>query len=188
MTSPNRRPLSAKTRFEIFKRDGFVCMYCGAHPPAVTLHVDHITPVADGGMNDPGNLVTACQACNLGKGARSLSDVPQALAEKAEQTEERERQLRGYHEVMAAKARRLDAQVMAVADRLDPACSYMNERGMLSIRRFIDSIGLESVDEAIRIAAAKFPWMNRYTFRYFCGVCLRMKREIDGDEPKAGWQ
>ena len=29
------RSLSKKARFEIFKRDGFVCQYCGAHPPKV---------------------------------------------------------------------------------------------------------------------------------------------------------
>ena len=28
-----RKPISKKTRFEIFKRDGFSCRYCGAHPP-----------------------------------------------------------------------------------------------------------------------------------------------------------
>lgn len=30
MTKPVRKQLSAKTRFEVFKRDGFVCQYfCG---------------------------------------------------------------------------------------------------------------------------------------------------------------
>jgi hypothetical protein len=64
-----------KLRFEIFKRDSFVCQYCGSHPPKAILHVDHIVPVADGGENDEDNLTTSCAACNLGKGARSLKDV-----------------------------------------------------------------------------------------------------------------
>lgn len=34
--------LGKKTRFEVFKRDGFKCMYCGAHPPEAILEVDHL--------------------------------------------------------------------------------------------------------------------------------------------------
>lgn len=36
-----RKSLSKKTRFEVFKRDSFECQYCGAHPPSTILHVDH---------------------------------------------------------------------------------------------------------------------------------------------------
>lgn len=61
-----------KTRFEVFKRDGFRCGYCGKTPPAVTLEVDHIEPVANGGEDDLYNLITACFDCNRGK-----RDIPQ---------------------------------------------------------------------------------------------------------------
>ena len=64
-----RKAISKKTRFEVFKRDGFTCQYCGAHPPQAILHVDHIVPVAEGGGNEDTNLVTACDHCNLGKAA-----------------------------------------------------------------------------------------------------------------------
>ena len=90
-----RKPISKKTRFEIFKRDGFKCMYCGAHPPAVLLHIDHIKPVADGGKNDIDNLITACEPCNLGKGARLLEVTPKSLEEKAKLIAEQEEQLLG---------------------------------------------------------------------------------------------
>src|ERR1043166_5770992 len=93
---PKRKALSKKTRFDTFKRDGFRCQYCGAHPPGVLLHVDHVVAVAGGGTNDIDNLVTACEPCNLGKGARSLQVVPQSLAEKAAAVAEREEQLLGY--------------------------------------------------------------------------------------------
>lgn len=56
-----RKGLSKRTRFNVFKRDGFTCQYCGAHPPKVVLHVDHITPVVEGGGNDIDNLVTSCE-------------------------------------------------------------------------------------------------------------------------------
>lgn len=67
-----RRPLSNKERFEIFRRDGFTCQYCGATPPRVELRVDHIDPVANGGKCEEGNLITACHTCNSGKAARSI--------------------------------------------------------------------------------------------------------------------
>ena len=59
--------LSKRTRFEIFRRDEHICQYCGQKAPDVTLHVDHIIPVALGGDDKPGNLVTACVDCNQGK-------------------------------------------------------------------------------------------------------------------------
>jgi hypothetical protein len=83
--------LSKRIRFEIFKRDGFKCAYCGAPPTAGVLHVDHITPVAEGGTDDPENLVTSCPGCNLGKSAVPLTHQaipsfdPEAALEHAEQ-------------------------------------------------------------------------------------------------------
>lgn len=42
-----RKPISKKLRFEVFKRDGFRCAYCGKFPPAVILEVDHIEPIME---------------------------------------------------------------------------------------------------------------------------------------------
>lgn len=69
-----RKPISKKTRFEIFKRDSFCCQYCGKSSPEVILEIDHINPVAKGGKNDRLNLITACFDCNRGKSDRKLSD------------------------------------------------------------------------------------------------------------------
>lgn len=57
-----------KLRFAVFARDGHACRYCGARPPAVILHADHVIPVIAGGSTTEENLVTACATCNLGKG------------------------------------------------------------------------------------------------------------------------
>lgn len=63
-----RKKLTAKLRYEILKRDGFRCQICGAsQEDGVKLHVDHIKPVARGGLTVPENLRTLCQSCNLGK-------------------------------------------------------------------------------------------------------------------------
>lgn len=66
-----RRPLSKRERFAVLMRDGFRCVYCGAHGPGVVLQVDHVQSVAGGG-NHQGNLATACGDCNNGKGALCL--------------------------------------------------------------------------------------------------------------------
>lgn len=71
-----RQPISPADRFDVFKRDGFACRYCGAKPPEVSLEIDHITPVARGGTNDPGNLATACMRCNVGKFDVPLDEGP----------------------------------------------------------------------------------------------------------------
>lgn len=69
-----RKPLSKKIRFEVFKRDKFTCQYCGRMAPDVMLEVDHIKPVAKGGTNKITNLITSCHDCNSGKSDRELSD------------------------------------------------------------------------------------------------------------------
>ena len=71
--------ISARTRFEILKRDGFRCVYCGARAAdGTTLHVDHVVPRARGGGDRPENLITACDRCNLGKSDVPLDDTGRA--------------------------------------------------------------------------------------------------------------
>ena len=64
--------VSDKLRWEIFRRDNFTCQYC--YTKEADLQVDHVTSLADGGSNDPKNLITACRRCNGGKGRRSLEN------------------------------------------------------------------------------------------------------------------
>lgn len=65
--------ISKRIRFEIFKRDGFCCQYCGSRPPEVVLEVDHIDPRSNGGNDDEINLITSCFECNRGKSNRTLN-------------------------------------------------------------------------------------------------------------------
>lgn len=152
-----RTAVSKRVRFDVFKRDRFTCQYCGAHPPAATLHVDHIHPVSEGGTNEEGNLVTSCDACNLGKGAALLSDAPPTLVERAALIAEREEQLRGYQEIMDAQRARLEDETWQVAEILSPGCSEagFNRANLITIRRFIDQLGVHVVRDAAEIAIAK---------------------------------
>jgi hypothetical protein len=66
-------------RYEVLRRDSYTCRYCGASAPTATLHVDHVTPRSQGGKDEPSNLITACEDCNLGKSS-SMPD-PWLVAE-----------------------------------------------------------------------------------------------------------
>lgn len=71
----NRRgSISPRLRFQVFSRDGYRCAYCGVTGKDSALHVDHKISVADGGTDETENLVTACEQCNLGKGAKSIGN------------------------------------------------------------------------------------------------------------------
>lgn len=102
-STPQRKPLSVRTRFEVFKRDEFTCRYCGRTTPDVVLEIDHVVPVAEGGTNDTMNLVTACWECNSGKSAIPLNDVMtgEDPHDKAIMLLEKQRQLREYDAVLA---------------------------------------------------------------------------------------
>jgi len=74
--APQKRPpITAAMRFAILQRDHYRCQLCGiaaSDGPHVRLHVDHIEARTHGGPNEPWNLHTLCQDCNLGKGTEAL--------------------------------------------------------------------------------------------------------------------
>jgi 5-methylcytosine-specific restriction endonuclease McrA len=46
------------------------------------LHVDHVVPLAAGGVTREDNLRTACEECNLGKAARAVVTEGAATPER----------------------------------------------------------------------------------------------------------
>lgn len=168
-----RKQIGKKLRFEVFKRDGFTCAYCGATPPSVILQVDHIHPVADGGTNDSDNLITSCQPCNIGKGANLLSKIPATLQQKAAMIKEQEEQLKAYYEVIKEQKERIDDEMWQIADIIDPGSSVSGmDRGWLrSIKYFLQNLGFYQVEDAAEIAISRFRYGGKKTFLYFCGIC-----------------
>lgn len=71
-TKTRKGSLPPKVRFAVFDRDNWRCVYCGKTSAEATLHVDHKTSVANGGDDSMENLATACEECNLGKGAANV--------------------------------------------------------------------------------------------------------------------
>lgn len=69
--TPQRKPITKSIRHEVFVRDGYKCVECGATKEDTRLHVDHIIPVSQGGTDELSNFQTLCEACNLAKSNRA---------------------------------------------------------------------------------------------------------------------
>ena len=148
-----RKPISKKIRFEVFKRDSFTCQYCGKSAPDVLLHIDHINPVAGGGDNDLLNLVTSCRDCNLGKGARKLSDdsvikkQKQQLKEAAEKLEQLKLMIQWKEELCKIE----DLAVQSIENVFNEKTGYsFSDKGRMDIKTAIDKYGLNMVYDATR--------------------------------------
>lgn len=73
MPRSNKKPraeIPQGLRFNVFRRDNFTCRYCGKQSPEIILHLDHIKPVADGGIDAEENFATSCVDCNQGKSSK----------------------------------------------------------------------------------------------------------------------
>lgn len=166
-----------KDRFEAFKRDAFTCQYCGRKPPAVVLEADHVIPRAEGGGDGLDNLITACEECNIGKGARTLDDrapSPDLLAQR-ERIAEREEQLRAYHEVQAAALEKRLELYDSVRDHwfevwgeTDLQRWHMPWENYL--RSAIDKLGPAEVMDAMDVTAGRFGYVTTKAVRYFGGI------------------
>jgi len=65
--SIERKSISIRKRFFVFKRDHFSCVFCGSAGVGVKLEVDHKVPISKDGTDDLDNLQTLCFECNRGK-------------------------------------------------------------------------------------------------------------------------
>lgn len=175
-----RKSISPRTRFNIFKRDGFVCQYCGNHPPSVLLEIDHIIPVSKGGKSETENYVTACEKCNRGKAAILLSDVPISLVDRAAKLAEKEKQLKGYTKISEARRLRLDAECWDVVHLLDEKMIEARRDWITSIKRFLEELGYSEVMAAMELAKSRKPFNNNLAFRYFCGICWNKIKDKAG--------
>lgn len=172
----DREHMSKRLRFEIFKRDGFRCVYCGASPQDAPLEADHVVAVANGGTNDPENLVTSCKTCNGGK-----SDVPldehriRVSSLNALDALEHAEQIRGY----LAAQRELAEAKEALAEELRMAWEELIDQGTTTqeratLRRFLGEFAFPDLVKAMQIAASAVPVRSGYqasrAFMYFCGI------------------
>lgn len=154
-----RKAIPKKVRFEVFKRDNFTCQYCGSKAPDVVLHIDHINPVAGGGDNDPMNLVTSCEPCNLGKGARTLDDDSVLAKQRAqlEDLNQRREQLEMMLQWREGLASLDDDQVEAFSSALSAATSCsLSEHGRKTVKGWLKKHSLTDLLEALDSSLATY--------------------------------
>ncbi len=187
-----RKSISNSTRFEIFKRDRFTCVYCGRTPPTITLQVDHVLPVAAGGSNDDVNLVTSCFECNNGKRDKVLPSRPTTVEFSIEERKERLAQIEEMNQFLVAERKAQEKLVdelgvywcNALFAKGPEAGKYtFNPEQTRSVLLFMKRLSLEEIYHAMDVAIHKFSWSGRQDykpFRYFCGVCWSKIREAEG--------
>ena len=69
-------PLNNET---LFKRDSYLCMYCGLRFHTSLLSRDHVRPFCRGGADIWTNVVTACRRCNNAKAYRTPEEAGMQL-------------------------------------------------------------------------------------------------------------
>jgi hypothetical protein len=168
-----RVAMSKKLRFDVFKRDAFTCQYCGSHPPAVVLEVDHMLPVASGGKNRMDNLVTSCFDCNRGKGASLLTTLPESVSDRAAVVAERIAQNKAYERLLRTERKSEDAAILfieAAFQEVYPRREF-GAPFKQSVRTFLKSLDQYTLADYMHRACAKQP--NNYydATKYFCGIC-----------------
>lgn len=172
-------------RFSIFKRDQFLCQYCGRTPPAVVLEVDHVHPKSKGGTDEENNLVTSCFECNRGKAGGLLSQSPPTVAQKAALLAEREDQLKAYNRLLASKRRRENAQINAIEEAFQGVFPDKTFTAAFreSIRHnFLYQIPHTDLCSYMTRACGKCRGPED-AIKYFCGICWHV---IKGNQPRYG--
>ena len=74
-------PMLSFNKKNILKRDAYTCQYCGRNG-GERMTIDHIVPRSLGGRTIWENVVSACRACNLRKGNKTLSEMGMHLLRK----------------------------------------------------------------------------------------------------------
>jgi 5-methylcytosine-specific restriction endonuclease McrA len=72
------QPSIAFNKKNILKRDAYTCQYCGRNS-GERMTIDHVIPKSLGGRTVWENVVSACRACNLKKGNKSLEEARMCL-------------------------------------------------------------------------------------------------------------
>lgn len=171
---------SKKIRFEVFKRDGFICQYCGRTPPEVVLEVDHVIPKAHDGKDDINNYLTACFDCNRGKGKNELADIPSGLKSNLSTLKEKREQIGAYNEFLNELSEIREHNMSAMEETFTSYYSdYLLSDNFKTntLARFLNQLPPERIDYAMKMACSKFDYMKNKDYastlslKYFCGIC-----------------
>jgi len=177
--------ISKRLRYEILRRDGNRCRYCGVTADQAKLVVDAVVPEALGGSHkDPANLVAACESCNSGKSASS-PDAP-LVAQVADDAIRWSRAMTAAAGEMLAQASG-DVDAHAHFEKAWGRYGSGPERRPLpkdpGWRSTVDSLlsaglPMTMLEECIQIAMSQRRVAEDNVFRYMCGVAWRKVGEL----------
>ena len=89
------RYISNELRAEVFRLDGYTCVYCGRKegdrsltesPNDALMGCDHVIPFSKGGPTTVDNLVCCCNKCNMQKGNRGLVESGMKVTRERERS------------------------------------------------------------------------------------------------------
>lgn len=167
-----------RLRFEVLKRDGFLCVYCGATAKATQLHVDHIVPVSKGGSDDPSNLTTSCETCNLGKSDVELHEANPRVAVPLAEAVARAEAAAQLADAQAAKARAVDALVDRARVLWSRHVGGNVPRSVDgALRRLVIGENADDLEAAMQAVSRKRGLKGQDKPRYFFGVLRRIREE-----------
>lgn len=184
--------VSKRTRFEVLRRDNYTCRYCrSSENPLV---VDHVTPVALGGTDNPKNLVAACRDCNSGKSSAApdsetldaLTDV-QIAYEKARVAivAREEKKARGRRKVYQQFLEEWDATAPRYAELPNgwrATVSMWLARGM-PMERIIDAVHIASSKGHLP-SSAVYPYMAKIVWNWISDLEDEIAQEAAKSQPQ----
>lgn len=172
-----RASTGKRLRFEILKRDGFKCRYCGIDAVAGPLQVDHVIPVAEGGSTVAENLVAACSSCNGGKSSVLLDESRVGKNTPTSAMREHAKQIRAY--LSAVKERDLAMNEMSeyvLSVWTQNVGSYIQNSLKHAMPSHIAEHGLDAVMTAIYALAKADIGNTEERSKYFYGVLRNLRK------------
>ncbi len=174
-----RRSTGKRLRFEILKRDGFRCRYCGATSMDALLHVDHVVPVADGGDDSPENLAASCAACNGGKSSVPLTESSLGGSPRADAMKEHAAQVKEMLKAARALSKAQAEYIALVVEECRARIGHIPDDCMPGLRSATGRHPFADLVRAMDIVMTKASvngWSPHNAARYFFGI-LRNYRE-----------
>lgn len=171
--------VSKRTRFEVLRRDNYTCRYCRATDQPLT--IDHVTPLALGGTDEPSNLVTACRDCNAGKSSSSPdgSLVADVSADAVRWASARREAARMFNEERRERSERVQT-FLECWQGWDKDNSMLPLDWEETVNRWLDGgLTMGRVLDAFTIALGARHVPERSVFTYMCGITRNWLREID---------
>ena len=178
--------VSKRLRYEILRRDSHTCRYCGRSAPEVPLRVDHVTPVALGGGDEPTNLATSCEPCNSGKSSASpdatlVADVSDdalrwaaAMQQAADDMREQQAPKLAYRKTFQKAWSGWTREVGWKTEKVELPDGWKGSLDAFYEAGLPQEVWHDIVEKAMTNPTVRVD----NTFRYACGIAWRMVKEL----------